>query len=96
MFKFLTIALAATAIGAGYAATAEACGGSCSSGGMAIMSAAPTAATGMAGGAYRSYSYEHSIGPLLGPSRSYSRPMMRGGSGRPSYLLPKSDPRRYR
>jgi hypothetical protein len=45
---------------------------------------------------YRSFSYEPGIEPSAGPAvRTYSRPMRRD-SQKPAYLLPKTDPRKYR
>lgn len=103
MLKTLTIVLALTAIGAGSAANAQACGGGCcmsmSHSGMNMapskpdemnmdgMEMPPAPASPSAARSTRRYSYEPSM-------RSYSAPRTRSFRSSPN-SLPKSDPGRY-
>lgn len=99
MFKLFTVALAATSIGAATAAPAYACGCSCSAMPMTMSAqdGAPmsTAQAPSTSRTYRSFSYEPSIGgSYFAPRMQSSQPSR--SSGTPRYLLPKTDPRKYR
>jgi hypothetical protein len=95
MFKFLSLVLATTSIGAFSAASAQACG-CCGSSSCCATAAAPSCCTATAPAdtgaaaaqvpaapnATRSYSYEPSMGANSAPSRARVQT--------PSYLVPKS------